>query len=165
MEECKTKSIKKIIERNITYYIKRTKKEIKEIKAKLKNEKNEDNKKELNTQIKFKKDSIFSLLHQSPLDKESRIQANIEVFCNPGCVGTQFQEAEYSDADLEKKFDWCEKKYNCNKKEAIDKFKKTRKTLKKGKTILKDNFYHAFDAKTKKQIIKHGALSGCVEEL
>jgi uncharacterized protein (UPF0335 family) len=50
-----------------------------------------------------------------------------------------------------------------NKASLIEEMKKNRKTLKKGrKTILKDNFYHAFDAKTKKRLIKEGALSGCV---
>ena len=163
MEKCKNKSIKKIIKRNINYYITRTTKEIKDIKNKLKNETNKDKKEELNTQIKFRKDYIYSLQHQSPLDKESRTKANIEVFCNPGCVGTPFQEAEYSEADLEKKFDWCKKTYGCNKKDAINKFKKSRKTFKNGrKTMLKDNFYHAFDDKLKKQFIKDGYLSGSV---
>jgi len=166
METCKNKSIKKIIKRNINYYITRTTKEIKDIKNKLKNETNKDKREELNTQIKFRKDYIYSLKHQSPLDKESRIKANIEVFCNPGCVDTLLQEAEYSEADLEKKFDWCKKTNGCNKKDAINKFKKSRKTLKKGnKKMLKDNFYHAFDNELKKQFIKDGALSGCVQEL
>ena len=89
------------------------------------------------------------------------IDSHINNFCNPGCVGTLFQEVEYSDADLEKKFEWCKK--NCDKKARIAHFKKNRKTLKKGrKTILKDNFYYKFDAKMKKQFIKDGALSGCV---
>jgi hypothetical protein len=56
----------------------------------------------------------------------------------------------YSEADLEKKFDWCKKTNGCNKKDAINKFKKSRKTLKKGnKKMLKDNFYHAFDDELK----------------
>ena len=34
--------------------------------------------------------------------------------------------------------------------------------MKRSKTVLgKDSFYHAFDKKTKKRLIKDGALSGC----
>lgn len=68
------------------------------------------------------------------------------------------QEAEYSDKDLEKLFEWA----GDGKTSLIKEMKKTRKRLRKGrKTILKDNFYHKFDAKTKKKLIKEGALSGC----
>ena len=81
-----------------------------------------------------------------------------KMFCNPGCVGTLYQ-AELSDADLEKMYEWA----GDNKASLIEEMKKTRKNLRKrGKPILKDNFLHTFDAKTKKRLIKEGALSGCV---
>ena len=155
MEECKTKFVPKLTKKINATLTRKIKKTIKEIKIKLKNETDKEESKTLKNQL----NSLNKMIKKSQ-DKDI-IDMYINNFCNPGCVGTQFQEAEYSDADLEKKFDWCEN--NCNKKEAIENFKKTRKTLKKGrKTILKDNFYHAFDAKTKKRLIKEGALSGCV---
>lgn len=91
-------------------------------------------------------------------DKE-KINMSARLFCNLGCVGTEFQEAEFSDADLEKMYEWA----GDNKAALIKEMKKSRKNLRKGrKTILKDNFYHKFDPKTKKRLIKEGALSGCI---
>ena len=51
----------------------------------------------------------------------------------------------------------------CNKKDTAAMLKKARKEMLKGQPkMLKDDFYHAFDAKTKKRLLQNGALSGCI---
>jgi len=133
---------------------------IDDYKKQLKTETDEENKKELKKKKEFWEKMLKAQkVNLSKTEYKQRIDENSKLFCNPGCVGTLYQEAELSDADYEKMYGWA----GVNKASTIEEMKKTRKRLHKGrKTILKDNFYHTFDEKTKKRLIKEGALSGCV---
>jgi hypothetical protein len=160
MEECKTKFVPKFIKQSNEKTMRKSMKIIDDYKTQLKKETDEEKKKEL----KKKKEFWEKILQVQKADlkktkDKQKINMNVRLFCNPGCVGTVFQEAEFSDADLEKMYEWA----GDNKDTLIKEMKKSRKNLRKGrKTILKDNFYHKFDSKTKKRLIKEGALSGCI---
>lgn len=162
MEACKTKFVPKMIKKTHDKFVRNSRKALEDIKKSLKKETDEEKKKELTKKKQFWEDIIQGLLktqkeNVKKIDKQ-KIDEDSKIFCNPGCVGTLFQETELSETDLEKMFEWA----GDNKSTLIKDIKKTRKNLRKGrKTILKDNFYHAFDAKTKKRLIKEGALSGC----
>jgi hypothetical protein len=159
MEECKTKFVPKLIKQMNEKSVRNSMKVINDYKTQLKKETDIEKKKELKKKkefweqmLKVQKANLRKTKDKQKIDETSKL------FCNPGCVGTLYQEAELSDADYEKMYGWA----GDNKASLIKEMKKTRKTLKKGKIILKDNFYHTFDANTKKLLIKEGALSGCV---
>jgi hypothetical protein len=154
MEACKTKFVQKFIKQMKQRFVRRSMKVLEDIKKSLKTETDEEKKKEF-----WEKMLKAQKVNLSKTEYKQRIDENSKLFCNPGCVGTLYQEAELSDADYEKMYGWA----GVNKASTIEEMKKTRKRLRKGrKTILKDNFYHTFDEKTKKRLIKEGALSGCV---
>ena len=160
MEECKTKFVPKLIKQMNEKAVRNSMKVIDDYKIQLKKETDEEKKKELKKKKKFweKMLQVQKANLRKTKDKQ-KIDEMSKMFCNPGCVGTLYQETELSDADLEKMYEWA----GDNKASIIEEMKKTRKRLRKGrKTILKDNFYHTFDEKTKKRLIKEGALSGCV---
>ena len=153
MENCKTKFVKKLTKETNTKAIRNTRKALKEIKTKLKKESD-------NEELKKKKEFWESMLKsQKKGPDKQNMEFYIKTFCNPGCLETAFQE----DVDFNKLTDFCKKKDGCDKKPMVAELKKTRKQLIRGsKHILKDDFYHAFDPKTKARLIKQGALSGCV---
>ena len=158
MEACKTKFVPKFIKQSITNLAHHSRKMIDDINLSLKTETDEEKKKELTNKKKFWEDLLKIQKQNIKKPNKKRIDETSKLFCNPGCVGTPMQEAEFSDKELEKMFEWA----GDGKDFFIEGMKKTRKRLRKGrKTILKDNFYHKFDAKTKKRLIKEGALSGC----
>jgi hypothetical protein len=160
MEACKTKFVPKLIKQMKQKFLRNSRKVLEDIKKSLKTETDEENKKELTMKKKLW-ESLIQVRNKvlSKTEYKQRIDENSKIFCNPGCVGTLYQETELSDADLEKLYEWA----GNNKASMIKEMKKTQKRLRKGrKTILKDNFYHTFDEKTKKRLIKEGALSGCV---
>lgn len=152
MENCKTKFVKKLMKEINTKAIRNTRKALKEIKTKLKKESD-------NEELKKKKEFWERMLKaQKKRPDKQTVDFNVKTFCNPGCLETAFQE----DVDFDKLMDFC-KKDGCNKKLIVAELKKTRKQLIRGsKHILKDDFYHAFDPKTKARLIKQGALSGCI---
>ena len=159
MDACKTKFVPKLIKEMNEKAVRNSMKVIDDYKTQLKKETDKEKKKELKNKKEFweKMLRVQKANLRKTKDKQ-KIDEMSKMFCNPGCVGTLYQ-AELSDADYEKMYEWA----GDNKASLIEEMKKNRKTLKKGrKTILKDNFYHAFDAKTKKRLIKEGALSGCV---
>lgn len=163
MEACKTKFVPTMIKKTHDKFVRNSRKALKDVNKSLKKETDEEKKKELTTKKQFWEDILQGLLKMQKenvkkIDKK-KIDELSKLFCNPGCVGTLLQETDLSDVDLEKMFEWA----GDNKATLIKDMKKTRKNLRKGrKTILKDNFYHAVDPKTKKRLIKEGALSGCV---
>jgi hypothetical protein len=158
MEACKTKFVPKLIKEMNEKSVRNSMKQLNEIKTSLKKETDKEKKKELKTKKKFWEQMLKGQTKTLKKQDKQRIDETSKMFCNPGCVGTVYQ-AELSDADLEKMYEWV----GDNKDSFIEEMKKTRKNLrKKGKTILKDNFFHKFDPKTKKRLIKEGALSGCV---
>ena len=159
MEACKTKFVPKLIKQMNEKAAHNSMKVIDDYKIQLKKETDEEKKKELKKKKKFweKMLQVQKANLRKTKDKQ-KIDEMSKMFCNPGCIGTLYQ-AELSDADLEKMYEWA----GDNKASLIEEMKKTRKNLRKrGKPILKDNFLHTFDAKTKKRLIKEGALSGCV---
>jgi hypothetical protein len=163
MEACKTKFVPTMIKKTQDKFMRNSRKALEDVKKLLKKETDEEKKKELTTKKQFWEDTIQGLLkmqkeNAKKIDKK-QIDELSKQFCNPGCVGTLFQETELSETDLKKMFEWA----GDNESTLIKDIKKTRKNLRKGrKTILKDNFYHAVDPKTKKRLIKEGALSGCI---
>lgn len=162
MEACKTKFVPKLIKQINKKAVCRSRKHIDDINLSLKTETDEEKKKDLKNKKKFWEDLLKIQKQNIKKQNKQRIDETSKQFCNPGCTGTPMQEAEYSDKDLEKLFEWA----GDGKEFFIVEMKKTRKRLRKGrKTILKDNFYHKFDSKTKKRLIKEGALSGCVVRL
>lgn len=159
MEACKTRFVPKLIKQMNEKAAHNSKKNIDNIKLLLKTESDEEKKIKLRNKKKFWEDLLNLQNKNIKKPDKQRIIATSKEFCNPGCVGTPMQETEYSDKDLEKMYKWA----GDNKVSLIEEMKKTRKRLRRGrKTILKDNFYHKFDAKTKKRLIKEGALSGCI---
>ena len=73
------------------------------------------------------------------------------IYCNPGCKGTIYQNNSFP-KELEKKYS----------KKLIDKLKKKRKELFKGhKSVLVNNFYKDLKNTTVKKLKKKGAISGC----
>ena len=135
---------------------------IQDKKNRIKIETNKTKKKRLCKSKKY-----FESIIKNPSTKQNKYELDEmgTMVCNPGCMGTEFQDADYSKADLEKKFKLvCKNDNRCDKKTAIAYFKKSRKKLRNGrKIILKDDFYYLFDKKTKAQMIKEGALSGCAK--
>jgi hypothetical protein len=158
MEECKTKFLPKLIKQMNEKAVRNSIKVIDDYKTQLKKETDEEKKKELKKKKEFW-EKMLKAHTKTMKNPDKQIDWMSKLLCNPGCVGTIFQEAELSDADYEKMFYWVRD----NKAKIIKEMKKNRKTLKKGnKTMLKDSFYYKFDPKTKKRLIKEGALSGCV---
>ena len=97
-------------------------------------------------------------------DRKQIMPTNImKRFCNPGCRGTQFQETNYSKSELDKMFSNTFDGMRDNRQSLIKNYMNTRKTLRnKNKKMLDvDNFYHKFDPKTKSELKKDGAISGC----
>jgi hypothetical protein len=98
-----------------------------------------------------KKRKLIKPLSNKTLKREKQLCANI--FCNPECKGTIFQddEVKYND-ELNKTY----KKQKYLKNMLIQARKKL---FLNRKTILEDNFYYKL--KNKKQLKQKGALSGC----
>ncbi len=152
MKKCKTKMIPKLMKEIEAKRIKNATKRLKILK---------NNKETKDIKMKIK---IYQALARpdTKTDKIKKIKSFTNIFCNPDCVGTAFQE----DIDFDKfVHDLC-KPNNCKNKnkDLVKLLKDSRKQMLKGrKKLLGDNsFYYAFDKKTKKRLIKDGALSGCI---
>lgn len=156
MEKCKTKMIPKLLKEMEAKQIQNAKKRLKTIKAELKLDKEN---KGLKLGLKINEAMIRP---DTKTDKKQKTKSFTNLFCNPGCLGTAFQE----DIDFDKYVDdLCKKPNGCkNKKGFVKLLKNTRKeTLNGRKKLLgDDSFYHSFDKKTKKRLLKNGALSGCI---
>ena len=97
--------------------------------------------------------NFFQINNLIQLKKNSgKIQHTLKnIYCNPGCKGTIYQNNSFP-KELEKKYS----------KKLIDKLKKKRKELFKGnKSVLVNNFYKDLKNKTVKKLKKKGAISGC----
>lgn len=160
MERCKTKFVPKFMKENMDKLNRLMKKTIKKIKLDLKKVgDDEENKKSLETQLKFYTDVL------KPKSKKSQkvaCESYEQMYCNPGCLGTAFQE----DADHEKLADNYCKKMKCpSKKWMVKLLKKSRKNMQKGhKTLLVNSFYRGLPKTKLAKIIKYGAISGCIEQ-
>lgn len=154
LESCKTKMVPKLLKEMEAKRIQNAKKRLKTIKAKLKLDKeNKGLKMGLAINQAFVRPDTKAL-------KKQRTKFFINTFCNPGCLGTTFQE----DADFDKIVDDLPDSSPTLKKKTVKLLKTARKQMLKGRKKLlgDDSFYHAFDKKTKKRLIKDGALSGCI---
>ena len=155
MEKCKTKLVPKLLKEMEARQIKGATERLKEQTAKLKLDKE-------NKSLQF--GVAFNTAMARPYTKTMKnklTKTNTNTFCNPDCLGTTFQE----DIDFDKFVDDLLKKSpDKEKKELVKRLKTARKNMIKGrkKILGDDSFYHAFDKKTKKKLIKDGALSGCV---
>ena len=155
MEKCKTKLVPKLLKEMEARQIKGATERLKEQTAKLKLDKE-------NKSLQF--GVAFNTTMARPYTKTMKnklTKTNTNTFCNPDCLGTTFQE----DIDFDKFVDDLLKKSpDKEKKELVKRLKTARKNMIKGrkKILGDDSFYHAFDKKTKKKLIKDGALSGCV---
>ena len=80
-------------------------------------------------------------------------------FCNPGCKHTVFESGPAN--KLSNSFTKSLKK---NKKSNLTNYQLERRKelFGKNKNILEDSFYKGLDAKTRKKLKKHGAISGCM---
>jgi hypothetical protein len=155
MEKCKTKLVPKMVKEMEANQIKGATKGLKEQTAKLKLDKE-------NKSLQF--GVAFNTAMARPYTKTMKnklTKSYTNAFCNPECLGTLFQE----DIDFDKFVDDLNlKKLSDKQKKIMVNFYKTmRKNMIKGrkKILGDDSFYHAFDKKTKKKLIKDGALSGC----
>ncbi len=153
MEKCKTKMIPKLTEHLEKARMKGAKEWLKILLKKAKDTNN------LKGALKH---ATSATRPKNKTEKQRRWRDLTKLFCNPGCLGTLYEE----DIDFEKYVNDLCKEWggSCkDKKRLIEEYKNTRKDIMKGsKTVLgKDRFYHAFDNKTKKRLIKDGALSGC----
>ena len=155
MEKCKTKLVPKLLKEMEARQIKGATERLKEQTAKLKLDKE-------NKSLQF--GVAFNTTMARPYTKTMKnklTKTHTNTFCNPDCLGTTFQE----DIDFDKFVDDLLKKSpDKEKKELVKRLKTARKNMIKGrkKILGDDSFYHAFDKKTKKKLIKDGALSGCV---
>ena len=79
-------------------------------------------------------------------------------FCNPGCKNTVFEAGPAN--KLTSSFTKSLKK----KKSNLTNYQLSRRKelFGKNKNILDDSFYKGLDAKTRKKLKKHGAISGCM---
>ena len=155
MEKCKTKLVPKLLKEMEARQIKGATERLKEQTAKLKLDKE-------NKSLQFGVE--FNTAMARPYTKTMKnklTKTHTNTFCNPDCLGTTFQE----DIDFDKFVnDLLKKSPDKEKKELVKRLKTARKNMIKGrkKILGDDSFYHAFDKKTKKKLIKDGALSGCV---
>ena len=100
-------------------------------------------------------------------DKEYFKRLCINVYCNPKCKGTVFENGkEISNNTKKKSIENFKKKNPYAKKKDIDLLltilKNMRITIFKNKTtVLKNSFYEGYSKKTIKNIKKKGAISGC----
>jgi hypothetical protein len=160
MERCKTKFVPKFMKENTDKLNRLRKKTIKKIKSNLKKVgDDEEKKKSLETQLKF-----FTKFLK-PNSKKSQKIANEsyeQIYCNPNCLGTTFQE----DADYEKLADkYCKRVHCSDKKWMVKTLKKNRKEMQNGhKTLLVNSFYRGIPKTKVAKIMKHGAISGCIEQ-
>jgi len=153
MEKCKTKLVPKMVKEMESNQIKGATKRLKEQTAKLKLDKEN---KSLQFGVAF--DTAMARPYTKTM-KNKLTKSYTNAFCNPECLGTPFQE------DFDKFVDDLNlKKLSDKQKKIMVNFYKTmRKNMIKGrkKILGDDSFYHAFDKKLKKKLIKDGALSGC----
>lgn len=174
MEACKTKFVPKYVLKHSKLEEKATQKLIKMIDDDLQKDHFKSNDKEVvkekQTLEKLKQEHIKHLEEiMNPSNERNQIMTTnlMKEFCNPGCRGTGFQEASYSKSELDKMFttNIFDGKPTARKHQQthIKNYVNIRKTLRnKNKKILDDDdFYHKFDPKTKAEIKKHGAISGC----
>ena len=159
MERCKTKFVPKFMKENTDKWNRLMKKTRQTIKTDLKKAKNDDEKKSLEADLKFYTNIL------KPNSKKSQkiaCESYEQMYCNPGCLETAFQE----DADYEKLADKFCKKMKCpSKKWMVKLLKKSRKKLQKGrKTLLENSFYHGLPKTKLAKIRRDGAISGCTEQ-
>jgi len=166
MEKCKTKIVPKLV----TNLQKETRKitkafaisRIKKLKKELKKETDETKKADLQKRIKkltSDKERKYTKKLNNTLAKNYT-----KSFCNPGCIGTLYQDEGLDIEELVSK-NICKKDPECNKdkKNIIKFFEQERKNLiKNRKHILdEDSFFYGFNKTKKAKLIKDGALSGC----
>ena len=79
-------------------------------------------------------------------------------FCNPGCKNTVFEAGPSN--KLTSAFTKSLKKKESN----LTNYQLSRRKelFGKNKNVLEDSFYKGLDAKTRKKLKKHGAISGCM---
>ena len=149
MNTCKNKLVPKLMQSFVARHSKNA--TMKSIKKSTKNSKSTSKNKNKNKNK-----------NKKPMTRKQKAQQTrflVNTFCNPKCSGTTFQEDLDFDAFAAK---MCQD-LGCNKKDTAAMLKKARKEMLKGQPkMLKDDFYHAFDAKTKKRLLQNGALSGCI---
>ena len=111
MEACKTKFVPKLIKQMNEKAAHNSMKVIDDYKIQLKKETDEEKKKELKKKKKFweKMLQVQKANLRKTKDKQ-KIDEMSKMFCNPGCIGTLYQ-AELSDADLEKMYEWYRHEY------------------------------------------------------
>jgi hypothetical protein len=81
-------------------------------------------------------------------------------FCNPGCKHTVFESGPAN--KLSNSFKKSLKKKNKASNLSNYQLSRRKELFGKNKNILEDNFYKGLDAKTRKKLKKHGAISGCM---
>jgi hypothetical protein len=159
MERCKTKFVPKFMKEDNDKWNRLMKKTRQTIKSDLKKAKNDDEKKSLEADLKF-----YTNILKPDSKKSQKIacESYVQMYCNPGCLDTAFQE----DADYEKLADKFCKKMKCpSKKWMVKLLKKSRKKLQNGrKTLLENSFYRGLPKTKLAKIRKYGAISGCTEQ-
>lgn len=111
---------------------------------------NEKQKKSLGNEIKKFKKSLKDNIKDKKFHNDVTEKCK-EIYCNPGCKGTIFQNGEFP-KEIEKKYSKSEN--------VIKSFKDLRKSLLEGKkSMIKDDFY--IKLRGAKRLKKEGALSGC----
>jgi len=81
-------------------------------------------------------------------------------FCNPGCKHTVFEAGPAN--KLSNTFAKSLKKKNKNSNLTNYQLSRRKELFGKNTNILEDSFYKGLDAKTRKKLKKHGAISGCM---
>ncbi len=106
------------------------------------------------TKINKKKGKTFKYTRKQKKDLEVTCKLH---YCNPTCKGTIFQKGKEMPTLEETKH------LKGKNKKFMNTFSKNmRKNIFKGKTnVLKDGFYEKLPSKTRKLLLKEGALSGC----
>jgi hypothetical protein len=136
------------------------KKEIENIKIKMKNEKSAKTKENLKFSLNFLLNCKKSINTNKSFHKECK-----KIYCNPSCKETIFENGNFLkySKEIEKKYSE-EKLSHSGKLERnlIKKFKKLRKEIFKDKnSVLKNSFYNGLKKETINKLKKKGAISGC----
>ncbi len=148
MDKCVNSFVPKYIKRNSKISAEKTKKILSDINAKLRVHKDP---------ALLRKQKLHETLLRNTMKRpdKQQIRAHINMFCNPQCVGTAFQTIPYTNEDLDKMYNWA----GNNKQSLIAEMTRANKKYRKN---MKNGFYNKINAKTRKQLMKEGALSGCV---
>lgn len=120
----------------------------------------EEEKKNLEEDIKIQKDFIKKLNNSKSKEKSIKILRDSceRIFCNKGCFGTIFEDGDPNKLPVE-----FAKKFKGNK-ELLKLLTEERKEMfGKKNTVLKDNFYQGLKKSTVNKTKKNGAISGCVK--